>query len=98
MPTPDGKFTANCSYVLDDFSESASGYRFVADATLRNTGNIGIVARVTATWNQSGSGPMREVKNVKVPYRRNKVVHFTRICKPGRDLPSPSGGDGRSDL
>jgi hypothetical protein len=38
----------------------------VADAELHNTGNIGIVVRVTATWKQAGSRPIRMAKKAKV--------------------------------
>lgn len=79
-PNADGEFSSTCDYVLGDFTESASGFRFVADAELQNTGNIGIVVRVMATWKQAGGVPIKVVKTAKVPVNRSKHVGITRVA------------------
>jgi hypothetical protein len=80
VPNPDGTFTSQCDYLLGDFSESRSGYRFVADARLRNTGNVGIIATATATWAQIGGQPIRERKRIRVPVGRAKTARFLRVA------------------
>jgi hypothetical protein len=65
--------------VLGDFSESARGYRFLATADLENTGNIGVVVRVTATWDQLGGAPVQMIKTVKVWPTAKRPVPFERV-------------------
>ena len=48
----------------------------VADARVRNTGNIGIVTRVVATWDRAGRPQLKAEKEVRVPYGATKSVHF----------------------
>ena len=79
-PVADGRFGSTCDYVLGDFTESARGFRFVANADLKNTGEIGIVVRLAAQWKQGGKGPIKVVKTVKVPIGRTKNVGITRIA------------------
>ena len=79
-PDADGTFTDSCDYLLGDFEDySPTGYRFVADANLKNTGNIGTVVRVTATWFQAGGKSIVETKDVRVESGRSKRVGFTRL-------------------
>jgi hypothetical protein len=81
-PEPDATATVRhvCDYLLGDFTESASGYRFVADARVRNTGNIGVVVRLIATWDLIGGEPARLVKVIRVPTGRTKKVSFMRVA------------------
>lgn len=68
IPEPDNEFSFTCDYVLGDFTEnSKSGYRFLADAELDNTGNIGTVTKITATWYLGGGDKIVKSKTVKVP-------------------------------
>lgn len=78
LPDPKGTFNLNCDYVLGDFSESSSqGFRFIAGGRLRNTGNIGIVTRVTVTWEQLGQAPIKAVKTVSIKRGHSKRVSFS---------------------
>jgi hypothetical protein len=94
VPNANGSFTHNCAYVLGDFSESKSGLRFVADATLTNTGNIGILARVTASWAQAGTTSITDERIIRVPYHRSRTVHITRVARSDEiDLQQAAGGN-----
>jgi hypothetical protein len=78
-PKPDAKYGQSCDYVLGDFSEySASGFRFIADANLTNTGNIGVVVSVKASWTQVGTKPIVMTKTIKVPTGAKRRVAFTK--------------------
>jgi hypothetical protein len=48
----------------------------VADAELRNTGNVGIKLNVKAVWKQAGSNPIVKVKKVRLGYGHHRAVHF----------------------
>jgi hypothetical protein len=75
-PSPDGKFTHSCDMLLNtDFNSSTMGW-LVADAELRNTGNIGINVNVKAVWKQAGSGPIIKVKHVRIGYGHHRAIHF----------------------
>jgi hypothetical protein len=80
QPNPDASYESNCAYVLGDFSESSSGFRFLATADVENTGNIGVVLRVTATWNQLGGAPVRMMKTVKIRRTASRSVPFARVA------------------
>lgn len=77
---PAVKFSHSCEYILGDFSEyTSSGFRFVADANMRNTGNVGVVARVHAIWFQAGGGKVEMTKfGVRIPYKGTKRVGFLK--------------------
>lgn len=79
-PEPDAKYDSRCNYILGDFTESASGYRFVADAQIRNTGNIGIIARATAIWDQIGTDAVKATKTIRVPTGKTRKVQFTVVA------------------
>ncbi len=75
---PSGTYSHSCDYVLGDFSDNtASGYRFVAQAVIRNTGNIGTVDTVTARWFQAGGKPVVGSKTVQVKAGASKRVGLT---------------------
>jgi hypothetical protein len=57
---------------------------FVADAGLRNTGNVGALLNVKAVFEQAGSGPIVYViKRVKLPYHGHHTVHIKRGVSQG---------------
>jgi hypothetical protein len=58
-----------------DFNSSISGW-LVADAELRNTGNVGVTVNVKAAWKQAGSNPIVKVKHVRLGYGHHRAVHF----------------------
>jgi hypothetical protein len=75
-PDADGKFTHSCDMLLNsDFESSVSGW-LVADAEVRNTGNVGIKLNVKAVWKQAGSNPIIKVKRVRLGYGHHRAVHF----------------------
>lgn len=75
---PDGKYTFRCNYILGDFtSNTPSGYRFVADATVTNTGNVGTISRVTAIWDQVGTEAVKSTKTIRVKAGGKRKVGFT---------------------
>jgi hypothetical protein len=75
---PAGTYSHSCDYVLGDFSENtASGFRFVAQAVIHNTGNIGTVDLVTARWFQAGTSPVVATKTVQVKAGASKRVGLT---------------------
>lgn len=93
-PDPDGSFTSRCSYVLGDFSEGPSGYRFLADADLENTGNVGIVVRTTAIWEQLGAEPVKLTKQTRLRIGQTRTVRFTHQASSDQlDLHQSADGD-----
>jgi hypothetical protein len=77
-PDPDADYTSVCDYLLGDFSDNTrTGYRFVADADITNTGNIGIVVRVNVSWRQIGTNPVKASKTAKIKVGSSKTVHIT---------------------
>lgn len=78
-PSPDGEFSNSCDYVLGDFTNFTShGFRFVAGADITNSGNVGIVVRVTARFKQAGGDPIVLRKTANVPYAATKSVDMTK--------------------
>ncbi len=73
-PNPDGTFSSSCDYLLGDFGDG--DYRFVASAKMKNTGNIGIVVKAVAKWEQIGGGPIKDDTEVRVKTRSSRTVHF----------------------
>lgn len=78
-PVTDVSFTSRCDYLLGDFTESASGYRLVADATLTSEANIGTINRVTALWDQIGGPPVKVTKTVRLRAGAKRKVGFTEV-------------------
>lgn len=79
-PDPKADYSHTCDYLLGDFSESPTGYRFVADAKIENTGNIGVEAKVTAIWQQAGAPAIKSEKTVEIPAGGRKRVRFTEVA------------------
>jgi hypothetical protein len=74
---PDGTYSLTCGVRLGDFTEGPHGYRFVADGTLKNTGNIGIVVHVTGRWELKGAPPVTTTQNFKLDIDENQKVQMT---------------------
>ncbi|HZG49488.1 MAG TPA: hypothetical protein VEY90_08210 [Thermoleophilaceae bacterium] len=83
-PNPDGRYNFNCDYLLGDFTEGTEqGFKFVAGGTVENTGNIGIVIRVRARWQQLGSDRILEERRVRLKVGRRKRVNISRLASSG---------------
>jgi hypothetical protein len=96
IPNPDAKFSSACDYILGDFSNfTTHGFRFIASATIHNTGNIGVVADVKARWVQLGTKPLTDVKTVRIPVGASKHVNFTKpVGQDNIDLIQSAQGSG----
>jgi len=75
-----GTFEHRCAYLLGDFSETASGYRFVGDVDVNNTGLRPLWATVTMKWEQIGTAPVSEFQRVGVGVGKSKHLTFERIA------------------
>ncbi len=67
QPDPEGSIEGTYDYVLGDFTLTESGYRFVADATVINEGNVGIEVKAMAVWFLSGGDKIKEVRRCACP-------------------------------
>lgn len=77
-PNPQARYTSSCDYLLGDFSSyTRSGFRFIARATVRNTGNIGERVLVRASWVQVGSRDVTRSRTVMVEWSKSRVVNFS---------------------
>lgn len=73
---PDAKYNESCDMDLNsDYLGSPTAW-LVGDAELHNTGNVGVVVRVKATWKQAGSGPITATKKMRLAYKKRHAVHF----------------------
>lgn len=99
-PEPDGEYTTTCDYVLGDFNDlSENGFRFVAGGRLRNTGNVGIKIRFTATWEQLGQEPIRESKTIRLARGKSRRVSITVPATGDQiDLHQSADGDCRTHV
>jgi hypothetical protein len=79
IPEPDATYTSSCDYVLGDFTQSKNGFRFIAGADVENTGNIGVIVRVTATFKQLGTKPVVLKKNARIAYGESASVQLTKV-------------------
>jgi hypothetical protein len=70
-PNPRGRYHVDCDYLLGD---NLNDYSFVASGTLRNTGNVGIVTRVTIEWEQIGTDPVTHEETVAIPKGKSRDV------------------------
>lgn len=75
-PTPKGTARTSCDYLLGD-SDGNSGYKFTVDAVLKNTGDVGIVAELKATWRLSGGGKVTKTEDERVKAGKTKNVSFS---------------------
>jgi hypothetical protein len=80
-PDPNGKVSGICDYSLG--SGTGTDYSFIADVTIENTGNVGIVATAKAVFNQLGSAPVVVKRaGVHIAIGRSKTVHLKRTASP----------------
>jgi hypothetical protein len=70
-----------------DFESSISGW-LVADAELKNTGNVGIKLNVKVVWKQAGSNPIVKVKKVRLGYDHDRAVTSRCRSRPTRSPPT----------
>jgi hypothetical protein len=77
---PKAQYDSDCDYVLGPLTNLQFHPRFLGDARIRNTGNVGLVVNVVATWAQAGSPPVAEKKRVRIPFGGRKVVRFNRAA------------------
>lgn len=56
---PEIESDLNCDYILDFEDFQTPDHRFVGGGTIENTGNVGAVVRVTISWDQLGTDPVR---------------------------------------
>ena len=73
VPDPVASYDKTCDYLIGEGDED---YDFVAQTDIDNTGNVGLVARVTATWQMTGSDDLAVKKTARVPYNKARVVEF----------------------
>lgn len=96
---PDGEFTSQCDYLLGDFSESESGYRFVAGADMENTGNIGLRVQVAASWTLLGADPVTESREVELEVGQSESVQMTVLATQDQiDAHQSANGDCSVDV
>lgn len=82
-PDPEADVESSCDYLLsfsDDYSTSA--HKFVAGATITNTGNIGVVVRLKATWTLLGGEPVTAEKTARIKRGGEREI---QISKPATD-------------
>lgn len=72
-PHPKGDSKLQCDYTLE-LNGSNPNYHFIAGGTLRNTGNVGIVMRVTYKWRMLGSGSVTEHHRYRVRAGQSRDV------------------------
>jgi hypothetical protein len=72
---PDAEFTSSCDMLMPDDVLSGN-YSLVGSAKVRNTGNVGIVVKVSARWDQVASDDIRDSKSVRVPRGKSRSVKF----------------------
>lgn len=77
VPSPDGTFQGSCDYSLGD-SPATGTAQAIGDVDAVNTGNIGIVVKLTITWPQEGFAPLKLSKTVRVPQGGDVDMQFHR--------------------
>lgn len=75
---PDATFRNTCRYVLgDSTSDPKTGFRFLAQSVVKNTGNTGIEVEVQATWEQGEAESVVQRKRVRVDWQKGTTVKFS---------------------
>lgn len=93
-PAPDASYKSNCEYLLGDFTTGPQGYRFVADAQVTNTGNIGVIVELRASWRQAGGASIKMTRRLKVPVDATREVGVVkRTTQDGIDQIQSVAGD-----
>lgn len=73
-PNPDGTFNSSCDILLASDINSPS--YFIGAAKMRNTGNVGIVVRVKAVWDQTSTSNVTSTKIVHMPVGSHHTTKF----------------------
>jgi hypothetical protein len=76
---PDGTYTTSCDYLLGNFTQTQAGYRAIATAKVKNTGNIGTVLRVKAHWDMVGRPSLVAEKTVQLKVGQSRKVDFSEV-------------------
>jgi hypothetical protein len=97
-PKPKGRYVLSATYELGDFGESgdpARGYRFIGGGTLTNTGNIGIVVRVTYKWRLLGEGSLVAHRQYRLARHAHRDIDIT-IPATDAQIDAHQNADGKS--
>lgn len=70
-PAPDGEYEAGCDYLLDP-------YKFTADASIDNTGNIGAKYQLQVEWYLTGGKSIKMTKSVMIKAGDTKRIGIER--------------------
>ena len=76
---PDGTYTTSCDYLLGNFTQSQQGYRAIATAKVKNTGNIGIFLTVRAHWDMVRRPSLVSEKSIRLKVHQSKKVDFSEV-------------------
>jgi hypothetical protein len=93
---PQGQFTLNCDYELGDFGDSGDpnlGFRFIAGGDIRNTGNVGLVVRVTYRWKMLGQPTVKVSKNYRLSVDKTREIDFS-MPVTGEQIDAHQSADG----
>jgi hypothetical protein len=73
---PNGKLTSSCDFLMPDDVLSGA-YSFFAVAKLRNTGNVGLKAKVTAVFDQVSGDDLKVSRVVRVKVHTSRTVKLS---------------------
>lgn len=76
-PDPKADLTGTCDYDLGT-SGMGTDYTLLGEVEVKNTGNIGVKAKIKISWPQFGSSPVTATKNVTVPFHKTVTVRFNK--------------------
>ncbi|RNL79159.1 DUF2510 domain-containing protein [Nocardioides marmorisolisilvae] len=76
-PSPDGSYQSGCDYLLDP-------YKFTADASIENTGNITTVYELDAVWYLAGGQSIKASKRVTIQPGRSRRVGIEKPATVGQ--------------
>lgn len=83
-PDAKAKLTGTCDYSLSD--TLGGNDTFTAEVDVKNTGNIGIKVKVTASWPQFGFGPLTSHRTVTVPFHKTVTVQLRHSASSEQTL------------
>lgn len=69
--SPDGEYQAGCDYLLEP-------YKFTADASIENTGNIGATYQLQVEWYLAGGKSIKATKKVMIRAGDTKRIGIER--------------------
>lgn len=74
-PDPHASASLTCDYLLSPGISAPN--HFVGGGDLRNSGNIGVIVKVTARWQRLGQAPARIAKSYRVRRGQTRTVNFS---------------------